>query len=786
VNALPVDSAIDAVRAALRQRRAVVVTAPPGAGKTTRIPPALLDAGRVILLQPRRVAVRAIANRIAHERGWTVGREIGWQIRFERRFTPATQLLVVTEGILTARLQSDPFLSEFNTIVIDEFHERSLHADLALALSMQSWRARPDLRIAIMSATLDAESVSRFLDECPIVSIASRQYPLSHQHAPGETVARAAMRMAAEAGGDVLCFLPGAAEIRRTVAELESLRGESSIEVLPLCGSLDSAEQDRALEESPAGTTRIVVATNIAETSVTVPGVRAVVDSGLQRVVRHDPARGIDSLTTERITQDSADQRAGRAGRTSSGRVVRLWDARDRLTPHREAEIHRVDLGGAALDILAWGAHPVTLEWFERPSPEAIAASLALLQRLGAVVDSRLTDVGRQMHRLSLSPRLARMLVEAEGSWAMVQACALLSERLYLAPMTQSTTADLLSAIDRWESMPAHVKQMASDIERLTTAVFGQRRRTVLDEAEFRRGLLAGYPDRIGQRREQNSPRFKLSTGTGAVLGRESGVLDADLIVALDIRDSRSTTPVNAHEHRVAREPVIRIAARIEPDWLSATHSTVRCWFDEADGVVRAARVDCYDALTLRETAIDPDMDRAAELLAEAWSRRGASERDAMLLNRLRFAGHEPDLAGLVKRAALGQRALADVELASAVDRTALRALDRDAPESLVVPSGRRVPLEYAADGTVSAAVKLQELFGLGETPRVGRRQEPVLLALLAPNGRPVQMTRDLRSFWTRTYPEVRRELRGRYPRHPWPEDPWQAEPTARPKKRQL
>ena len=404
-----------------------------GAGKTTRIPP------RCSTLVPRsccsRVASPFVPSRVgwlANAAGCSAGRLAGRSA--SSAFSRGHQVTRRHEGILTARLQSDPLLGDFNTVIIDEFHERSLHADLALALATQAWHARSDLRIVVMSATLDAESVSRFLGGCPIVTIAGRQHPLSIQYAPGEGVARTALRMASEAEGDVLCFLPGAGEIRRTVAEIESLTSHRLIEVLPLHGSLDGVEQDRALESSPTGATRIVVATNIAETSVTVPGIRVVVDSGMQKVARHDAARGIESLTTERISQDSADQRAGRAGRTASGRAVRLWDARDRLSPHGEAEIHRVDLAGAVLDILAWGGHPLTLEWFERPSEEAIDRSMTLLNRLGAVANGRLTDVGRQMQRFSMSPRLARMLIEARGAWTMVQACALLSERLYLAP----------------------------------------------------------------------------------------------------------------------------------------------------------------------------------------------------------------------------------------------------------------------------------------------------------------------------------------------------------------
>ena len=407
---LPVDSFIPDIKAALAKSRAVVVTAQPGAGKTTRVPPALVEDGSVILLEPRRVAARSIAHRIAFERGWTVGREVGWHVRFERRFQPATRLLVATEGILTARLQQDPLLSDFRTIVIDEFHERSIHADLAIALSRQAWKARTDLRLVVMSATIDAASVARFLDGCPIVDVPGRTHPLEVAYAPEQSVAAAAVEMLESTPGDVLCFLPGVFEIQQAIGELRPKIHSQSIEVLALYGGLDAAGQDRAIQGAADGTRRVVVATNVAETSLTVPGVTAVVDSGLHKVARYDASRAIDSLVTERISQDSADQRAGRAGRTAPGKVRRLWDSRDRLRPHHEPEIHRVDLSAALLDIVAWGGDPRAIEWYDRPADEAIDASMTLLERLGAVGGGKLTELGREIARLPLHPRLACML----------------------------------------------------------------------------------------------------------------------------------------------------------------------------------------------------------------------------------------------------------------------------------------------------------------------------------------------------------------------------------------
>ena len=783
---LPIDPLINQIVGCVRRSRAAVITAAPGAGKTTRVPPALLADGPVILLQPRRVAARAIAARIADERGWTLGREIGWQVRFERRFGAETRLLVVTEGVLTARLQSDPLLSGFATIILDEFHERSVHADLAIALARQAWRARDDLRIVVMSATLESQPVAAFLDGCPVIDVAGRAYPIDISYHPGSSVADAANDLLGATDGQVLCFLPGAAEIRRAVGELQHKAG-SGVDVVPLHGSLDADEQDLALRPSPRR--RIIVATNIAETSLTVPGVTAVVDAGLQKVARYDAERGIDSLETERITLDAADQRAGRAGRLAPGVVRRLWDARDRLRAHREPEIHRIDLAGTALDVIAWGGDPRTLEWFEPPREDALDAALLLLDRLGLIElrvrnpqtairqTVHLTPMGERVRRLPLHPRLARMLIEAAGARPIAQACALLSERHLLPPRTATTTSDVLSALDQWSQMPPHVQQVARQI-----SDFGLQT-SDLSEPSFRRAILAGYPDRVAQRREPGSPNLLLASGTGATMAPESGVRDGEFLVALDVSRHPQSNPQSA-----VRNPPdtvrVRLASLVDREWLTPTSRQVEHRFDRASGKVRALTVDRYDALVLAERPAPVDADIAAQLLADAWLARGPLDEDARLLRRLRFARHDVDVAALVRTAAYGVRALDEVHLDRALALDVVRALAQDAPESLAVPSGRQVPLQYQDDGSVSASVKLQELFGLAETPRVGRQGEAVVLALLAPNGRPVQVTRDLRSFWDNTYPEVRKELRGRYPKHPWPEDPWTATPTARTRRR--
>src|SRR6185436_1260000 len=425
---LPIDDRLAEIAALVREHRALVVTAPPGAGKTTRVPPVLAEDGPLILLQPRRVAARAIARRIADERGWTIGREVGWHVRGDKRASPDTRVLVATEGILTARLQQDARLSGFRTIVIDEFHERSVHADLGLALAKRAWRARTDLRLVVMSATIDATRVAAYLDGCPVVAVEGRLHPLEVSYRPGVEMDRAVVELLPRARGAVLCFLPGAPEIRRVGERLAAESARVGVPVLPLHGGLDADQQDAALK--PTDGSRVILATNLAETTVTVPDVTMVIDGGEHKVARYDPARAIDSLEVERVSLDSADQRAGRAGRVQAGVVVRLWDSRDRLRPHREPEIVRVDLAATLLSVLAAGEDPRTFEWFEAPPAHAVDAAMALLQRLRALdAQGRLTAEGQEMQRLPLHPRLGRILIDAHGAPAAADACALLTER---------------------------------------------------------------------------------------------------------------------------------------------------------------------------------------------------------------------------------------------------------------------------------------------------------------------------------------------------------------------
>ena len=760
---LPIDARLGDVRDALARKRAVVVSAFPGAGKTTRIPPALTDAGPVILLQPRRVAVRAVARRIAEERGWAIGGEVGWQVRFEKRFRRDTRLLVVTEGILTARLQHDPLLSEFSTVVLDEFHERSIHADLGLALARQAWRARDDLRIVVMSATMDIARVADFLDNAPVIEVPGALHPLSVEYAEGQSVPDAARDVVSKTSGQILCFLPGSREIEQARVELAGMRSSGklpqTVDIVPLHGSLEAGEQDEAVSGTTAR--RIILATNIAETSLTVPGVTAVIDTGRVKVARYDAERGIDSLTLERVTQDSAEQRAGRAARLAPGLVRRLWDQRDRLRPHRDADITRVDLAGPLLDILGWGGAPDSFEWFEAPSADRLEAAIRVLRRLGAIDrENRITIAGRRLQRVPVHPRIAAILLDGRGAPEVAALCARLSDGSRAAAQSDPRQRQLAAQLQRiaaeiLESVAAHVS-----------------------DTELRHALFAGYADRLARRRPGSQDRFLLATGHGASLARESRDVSAEFIVALD---------VVAAEREGIGESRIRAASAVDRDWIQPTDAGVEHRFDHESGRVRAARVERYEAIVLNETPVAVDPAQAAVLLRDAWLARDRDAAIVRLLLRARFAAIEIDLVALVEQAAATARNVDDITagaLEALLPFAVKRALDDRAPESIAVPSGRRATVEYAEDGSVAAKVKLQELFGLAESPMLGAARVPLTFHLLAPNGRPVQTTRDLRSFWERTYPEVRKELRARYPRHPWPEDPWTAPPTHRTVKR--
>ncbi|MCA1732776.1 MAG: DEAD/DEAH box helicase, partial [Acidobacteria bacterium] len=690
---LPIDPRIPEIAALLREARALVIVAPPGAGKTTRVPPALAAHGKTIVLQPRRIAARSLARRIAAEREWTLGEEVGWQVRFDRKFTGRTKLLIATEGILTARLQSDPLLSEFQVVVIDEFHERSVHADLALSLAKQAMLARDDLRIVVMSATLDAKPVAAFLGGCPVIEIEGRAHPVEIGYRPELSFSQAVGEAIGRAEGHVLGFLPGAPEIRRAAGELASLGAP----LFELHGSLSPELQDAAVSTVPGERPRIILATNIAETSLTVEGVTEIVDSGLHKVVRYDPSIGADRLETERISRDSADQRAGRAGRTAPGRAMRLWDERQQLLDHREPEIRRVDLAGPLLDVFAWGGDPRTFEWFERPPEESIERALGLLERLGAIADGKITTRGSEIHALPLHPRHAAVLLEAGRSRDAAIACAILSEGL------------------RWAESRSEVDQ-------------------------------------------------------GGHFPKEQ-----ELLVAIQILAPR----------RGSADSIIRLASAVPRKWAHAARTALEHRFDPSSRSVRATEVDSLDGIPLAERPASPDPAAAGKILAgviatalrardeEIALPRGLAAAFAMdqldaavqQLRRARAAGVPIDLEALAERLAAGRTSLPPLDLWSMLGWGEKKQIDRLAPGSIAVPSGRKARLVYRRDGDAVLSIKLQELFGMAESPRAGRDGRAVVIELLAPNGRTVQTTDDLRSFWEGAYQDVRKELRGRYPR---------------------
>mgnify|MGYP006265583447 CR=1 FL=1 len=790
---LPIDALLPEIVSAVRRHRALVVTAAPGAGKTTRVPPALADDGPVMVLQPRRVAARAMAARVAEERGWRLGQEVGWHVRLDRRCTDDTRVLFATEGVLTARLLQDPLLSTVRTLVIDEFHERSIHADVGIALAKQAWMARDDLRLVVMSATIDADRVAQYLGDAPVIVVPGRTFPIDVRHAPGQSLDQVVAEALSGADGAVLAFLPGAGEIQRAMTAVQSRLSVQRIDadVLPLYGGLSMEAQDAALQ--PSSRPRVILSTNVAETTITVPDVTAVIDTGVHKVARYDAERGVDRLVTERISQDSADQRAGRAGRVRAGRVWRLWDARDRLRPHREAEILRIDLAATALDVIAWGGDPFTpgaFDWFEAPPAYALDAARVLLRQLGALDDrGRLTTLGRELRRVPAHPRLARLLIADGASARAARAVALLSEGARasgVATSRASAPCDVLVAVDD-RAFPPHLRDVARALQ--SSAAGSRHIEPGPDtEARFRRAVFAAYPDRLARRRDATGDRFALASGTGARLSRESVVHHAEFVTAVEVRHIGNLKPTSA-----ADEPLITMASAVDPEWITPTSTETVHEYDHDARKVRAHRVERYGALTLRSHAVAPDAEAVSAILFGVWQRRERTDDERELLARLRFAGTEPFASVLAEIEATGEAAPSSHEWRITAERggdptlalssSLLSRLERVAPAALTVPSGRSRALSYREDGSVFAAVKLQELFGLAETPKIGPRQVPVTFELLAPNGRPVQVTRDLKSFWTCGYPEVRKELRGRYPRHPWPDDPWTATPTARTKR---
>jgi ATP-dependent helicase HrpB len=829
---LPIDDVVPDLLAAVAGRGVAVLRAPPGAGKTTRVPPALAGArsgGKVVVLEPRRVAARAAARRVAEERGWTLGREVGWWIRFERRFGDATRVVFVTEGLLLRWLQRDPFLAGVDALVFDEFHERALAADLSLALARQVRAgARPDLALVAMSATLDVAPLAGFLGGAPVVASEGRLHPVETRlleradDRPLELrAAHATRRALAETEGDVLVFLPGLAEIRRTEEALAPLSRERGVDLLPLHGDLAIETQDAALRRGARR--RVVLSTNVAETSITVEGVRAVVDCGLARQLRFDPATGLDRLETVRIARASAEQRAGRAGREGPGLCLRLWTAADDLAlrPFESPEVRRVDLAGSVLELAAWGERDFErFAWFEAPEPARLERAVGALRDLGALDEGGITALGRRLSRLPLPPRLGRLVLEGERLGVAADAAlaaALLgdrdpfrSERRIHRPGSRSDLADRLEALDprRHRAVFAARNQILSLLRTKTSTdptPFNSEPLPLSSsstEESLLRAVAAAYLDRLCRRREPGSDRGVMVGGRGVRLARESAVRDAELFVAVELDAGRAGERAEA---------LVRVASAAELGWLPAelVRSGRELAWDEARERVVARAVTRFEDLVLDQREIpidDPEAAarRLAEQAAESPARALALEEPELvaLRGRLRFLARarpelalpEPDeglLSALLPDLCRGLRSFDELRraplaraLAESLSWRQRKALDEDAPERLEVPSGSRVRLDYSDPVRPFLAARIQELFGLAATPRLAGGRVPVLLHLLAPNGRPQQVTHDLASFWANTYPEVRRELAGRYPKHAWPDDPAAARPERRPRRR--
>jgi ATP-dependent helicase HrpB len=869
---LPIDDVLPAVVGAVRDRGTLVLVAPPGAGKTTRVPGALLDAGavdgEVVVLQPRRLAARLAASRVASERGGELGGEVGYEIRFDRRVGPATRLRFVTEGVLTRRLLGDPELRGVGCVIIDEFHERHLDGDLALALVSRLRARRPGLRLIVMSATLDPEPVAAFLGGAPIVQSEGRTFPLAIEHMEqpddrplSRQVAAAVRRVAQDKlDGDVLVFLPGAAEIRRCEEDLAEVAAIFDLAVLPLHGDLPAEDQDRAVRPQPRR--KVILATNVAETSVTIDGVVCVIDSGLARIARHSPWTGLPSLQIEPVSRASCAQRAGRAGRTRPGRAIRLYTRHDHDTRRafEVPEIARADLAGAALELYGAGiAEPgrgglAGLRWFEPPPAVAATAAEELIARLGAVDRGAITPLGRRMLRFAVHPRLARIIVEAEARGVAEPACmiaALLGVRELRferrgrkAEAQVASPSDLIDDLDAlYDARASHMnagrlRAAGLDVNAALTAdrIARQLARTARDERterspgrhagsavgadqrtegrseykdraepdghdavdrELRLAILTGFPDRVGKRRAPRSPEIVFAGGGSGTLAPSSAVIDAELIVAVDVADTSARGQ--------ASKVQIRRASAIEASWLldlyldRIAERDDLVWNAARQRVERVAQMT-YDGLPIDEQRDVEGARRAGPAAAAVLAREALAagiaqfvDTDALAQWRARVAlaaRLAPDsgltaptddaLAEVIARACegaisfdelrkLGLLALLDARLG---EHRAL--VDRLAPTHLRLPRRGRAPIHYELDQPPWIASRMQDFFGLARAPTVGDGRIPLVLHLLAPNQRPVQVTTDLPGFWVKHYPALRKQLMRRYPKHAWPEDPTQ------------
>jgi ATP-dependent helicase HrpB len=768
---LPVDAILPEMLDHLRRTPNLVLEAPPGAGKTTRVPPALLRMvkGDVLVLEPRRIAARLAARRVAFEMGEAVGQTVGYQVRFEEAVGPRTRLRFITEGVLTRRLLSDPALKGVDAVVLDEFHERHLESDLALALLKHLQQTRPELRIVVMSATLETANVARYLAGCPILQSQGRQFPLSIEHLPHSPKTLEAqladaleLLLSQQSAGNVLAFLPGAAEIRRAMRESGAVARRAGLLVLPLYSDLPLAEQDRAVMPGPQR--KLILATNVAESSVTVDGVTAVIDSGLARQAAYSPWTGLPTLQVGRVSKASAQQRAGRAGRTAPGRVLRLFTVEDylRRPEHDEPEILRSDLAQLCLTLRAMhmdAGH--SLSWLDAPPAAALQRAESFLDRLGAH-----GAMVQQLARYPLHPRLSRILIAAMDRGVGEDGCVVAA---MLGSGARFTQSDLLTAMDAGQD--DRTRQQVEQLRRLARPV----RQTSHHDDALLMAVLAGFPDRVARRRTEN--QVLLSTGTSAEVAGEPPRYE--FMVAVDAED-RKDKPL----------PLVRMTARIEPEWLielfpEQVRETSGVEWNRITERVEAVSALLYDELLIQQSrGAMPDPQSAAELLAQKALEAGIErfvEAKALneLLVRVGFAGlTAPDVPQALRDVCMGLRSFAELKSAAVqviplLEQTIGTArLNELAPAHIKLAKGRATRVHYEEGKSPWIASRLQDFFGMRETPRIGLSRTPVVVHLLAPNQRAVQMTTDLAGFWERLYPQVRRELMRRYPRHPWPEKP--------------
>ena len=815
---LPIDAVLDDLTSTLARSSTAVLVAPPGAGKTTRVPLALLDADwtakkKIIVLEPRRIAARAAAERMAQTLGEKVGETVGYRVRFGSKVSRATRIEVVTEGIFTRQILDDPELSGVAAVLFDEFHERSLDADLGLALARDAQTGlREDLRILVMSATLDGARVAKLLGDCPVIESEGRAFPVETRYLSRKPDVQIERQMADAIAtalradtGSILAFLPGAAEIRRTQNFLTERVSDPNTEVVPLFGALDAAVQDRAISPAPKGQRKVVLATSIAETSLTIEGVRIVVDSGMARVPRYEPDIGLTRLETIRASRAAVDQRRGRAGRTEPGVCYRLWDEPQTasLEAYTRPEILSADLSSLVLDLAHWGAtDPSTLAFLDPPPVPALTEARNLLRELNALDEAgRITPEGNSLRALALPPRLARMIVDSHRfGWgddaAMI--AAILTER-----GLGGDSADLDARLDNFRRDRSQRAQSARQLaERWAKQVAANEPFDVKDRSLSTGLMLAlAFPDRVARNRGNGS--FVLANGRGASVEQTSVLAKSPYIAVAEL------TGTAANGRILLAAPITQL--EIEQQFADHIQTDDEITFDRAAMALRARRRKKLHAITLSEQtlAVSPSGE-TARVLADGlvaagidrlpWSKALKQWRDRVMFLRAASPEDWPDLSdnalaetradwlvpALFDKTSLSNFSAGDLSdaLMNLLPWDARAKLDREAPTHFEAPTGTSLPIDYEAEQGPTIAVRLQELFGLNVHPAIAKGKIPLVLELLSPAHRPVQVTRDLPGFWRGSYAAVRSDLRGRYPRHPWPEDPASALPTRRVKPR--